>query len=94
VSRYVSNADDRRAVLDAVESRTAERIGAIAPSREMKWSGWLVVRVDGRLYAIVTDAFADPIDCMEQIGEPELHLYVDDAAPSPATEAKGGRDGR
>jgi hypothetical protein len=51
----------------------------------MKWTGWRVVRWEGRLYACVVDT-GGTVVCIDAIEPSELHLYDDGTFRAPSGE--------
>lgn len=62
-------------VLKAYDNDTATIVGELEPCREMKWNGWVVVKMEDEHWAICVDKDKSS-NWAEKIKDGELHMYM------------------
>lgn len=76
MSRVLEDGEVQDEIIDRYDAGELERVGGIEPNREMKWTGWEVVKYEGDLYALAVDRDGD-VFAVEQILESELSYYTE-----------------
>lgn len=72
--------------IDAYYNKKTKVVGRCEPCREMKWTGWVVIEVDGEMWACIVDRDGD-CSGADKIDPTTLDLYIDEPEDEDDDEA-------